>query len=307
MKLPVTIIGGYLGAGKTTLINHLLRHNEGMRLAVLVNEFGDLPIDADLIEAQEGGLISISGGCVCCAFGSDLIGALDDLKSMQPRPDHVLIEASGVALPASIATTVGMIDGLRADAVLVLADADQIRANAAHKYLHDTIERQLQQADILLVTKCDLVDADSLDVVFGWLRAMLPSTSILKVTKGEVPASAILGALPLPARRIDSGGPHSTHGLFSSLVLDPRCPVDADQLARALARDPGVTRAKGYVATSDALALIQVVGCRHSVEPASGQLPKGLVCIGVNHQFHAERIRGLLDMCSCPALPAGNT
>ena len=134
IKLPVTVIGGYLGAGKTTLVNHLLRHNDGFRLAILVNEFGDMPIDADLIEAEDGGMISISGGCVCCAFGSDLIGALEAC-SRAARPDHVLIEASGVALPASIATTVSMIEGLRADAVLVLADVEQIRGNAVHRYL----------------------------------------------------------------------------------------------------------------------------------------------------------------------------
>ena len=84
-RLPVSVIGGYLGAGKTTLVNHLLRHANGRRLAVLVNEFGDLPIDADLIEAEEDGLISISGGCVCCSFGNDLIAALGDLAKMTLR------------------------------------------------------------------------------------------------------------------------------------------------------------------------------------------------------------------------------
>ena len=97
--LPVTVIGGYLGAGKTTLVNHLLRHAEGRRLAVLVNEFGELPIDADLIEAEGDDLISISGGCVCCSFGSDLTAALLRLAALEPRPDHVVIEASGVAIP----------------------------------------------------------------------------------------------------------------------------------------------------------------------------------------------------------------
>ena len=80
MKLPVTVIGGYLGAGKTTLINHLLRNANGLRLAVLVNEFGELSIDADLIEAEEDGLMSISGGCVCCAYGNDMIGVLEDIR-----------------------------------------------------------------------------------------------------------------------------------------------------------------------------------------------------------------------------------
>lgn len=106
MSLPVTIIGGYLGAGKTTLVNHLLRNANGARLAVLVNEFGELPIDEDLIEAQDDMMISIAGGCVCCSYGNDLTLAMLDMARMQPRPDHVILEASGVALPGAIAAAV---------------------------------------------------------------------------------------------------------------------------------------------------------------------------------------------------------
>ncbi|WP_170166977.1 CobW family GTP-binding protein [Paracoccus methylarcula] len=199
MKLPVTVIGGYLGAGKTTLINHLLRNNDGLRLAVLVNEFGELSIDSELIEAQEDGLISISGGCVCCAFGSDLIGALDDIKSMNPPVDHVLVEASGVALPASIIATVGLVDGLRADAVIVLADAEQIRRNAADPYLGDTIHRQFSQADIILLTKSDLAPKEELDDLRGWLRGKAPKARILPVQHGNLPISALIAlARPCP-------------------------------------------------------------------------------------------------------------
>jgi G3E family GTPase len=293
MDLPVTVIGGYLGAGKTTLVNHLLRHNEGLRLAVLVNEFGDLPIDADLIESQEDGLMSISGGCVCCAFGSDLIGALEDMLAMRPRPDHVLIEASGVALPASIAVTVGLVRGLRPDAVLVLADAEQIRANATHRYLSDTIDRQLQQADILLLTKTDLVSPDMHDSVTGWLRGRAPGARILPVVKGAVPISAVLGALPLPARHSPDGAT-GAHGLFASTVLVPPGPVDAERLARALAEYPGVTRAKGHVETAKGPALIHVVGPRHSVETATGDHTTGVVCIGLKAEFDAVRVHALL-------------
>ena len=91
MKTPVTVIGGYLGAGKTTLINHMLRSANGLRLAILVNEFGDLAIDQDLIEAQDDGVMAISGGCVCCAYGNDMIGALEDMRDATPAFDHILI------------------------------------------------------------------------------------------------------------------------------------------------------------------------------------------------------------------------
>ncbi|MEC8387162.1 MAG: GTP-binding protein, partial [Pseudomonadota bacterium] len=86
--IPATVIGGYLGAGKTTLVNHLLRTANGLRLAVLVNEFGALPIDDDLIIAREDNLISLAGGCVCCSFGSDLMAALMDLSQLSPPPER---------------------------------------------------------------------------------------------------------------------------------------------------------------------------------------------------------------------------
>lgn len=125
--LPVTIVGGYLGAGKTTLVNHLLRHADGLRIAVLVNDFGDLPIDADLIESADGDVIALAGGCVCCAFGSDLVGALIALARRAPRPDHVLIETSGVALPGAVARTLTLVAGLERQGVLVVVDAQRAR------------------------------------------------------------------------------------------------------------------------------------------------------------------------------------
>jgi len=112
LTLPVTVIGGYLGAGKTTLINHLLRTANGMRLAVLVNEFGALSIDEDLIEAEQDDIISIAGGCICCSFGDDLSAALMDICAFKPPPDHILIEASGVAVPAAIDTSLTVLPGV---------------------------------------------------------------------------------------------------------------------------------------------------------------------------------------------------
>ena len=105
------MVGGYLGSGKTTLINQWLRQANGQRLAILVNDFGDLPIDADLIESEDGDVINLSGGCVCCSYGNDLTMALIDLLELSPRPDHVVLEASGVALPGAVAASLGLISG----------------------------------------------------------------------------------------------------------------------------------------------------------------------------------------------------
>ncbi|MCB1346878.1 MAG: GTP-binding protein, partial [Rhodobacteraceae bacterium] len=118
--LPVTLLGGYLGAGKTTLVNHLLRHAEGQRLAVLVNDFGDLPIDADLIEARDEDLMTLAGGCVCCTVGDDLGETLRALCARDPRPDQLLIETSGVALPGALAGALSLMRDVALAAVVVL-------------------------------------------------------------------------------------------------------------------------------------------------------------------------------------------
>ena len=151
--LPVTVIGGYLGAGKTTLVNRVLRRADGRRIAVLVNEFGDLPIDADLIESRDDNVINIAGGCVCCSYGSDLMASLMDLQKLEPRPDHILIEASGVALPEAIAQSVELMVQYVVDGIVVIANADNVREQGSDTYLGDTIRRQLAAADIILLNK----------------------------------------------------------------------------------------------------------------------------------------------------------
>ncbi|WP_088624837.1 GTP-binding protein [Oceanicola sp. 22II-s10i] len=290
--LPVTVIGGYLGAGKTTLVNHLLR-TSGLRLAVLVNEFGALPIDSDLIEAEGDALVSIAGGCVCCEYGDDLVGAVMQVMALEPKPDHILLESSGVAIPGSILASLLFVDGLRGDGVVVVADAAEIMNTAGNRYLADTIERQLADADILVLNKADLVDEAALDSVRNWLGAQVPGTRILPAVQGQVPHDALLGSVPLPRRGHRISG-HAA-GLFSSVVLHPSGPVDPVALATSLAEGGhGLVRAKGYVANeAGGQTLIQVVGARWTVEPAEPGHQTGVVCIGLKSGFDPGRLDGL--------------
>lgn len=292
MKLPVTVIGGYLGAGKTTLINHLLRNANGRRLAVLVNEFGELSIDEDLIEAEEDGLMSISGGCVCCAYGSDMIGVLEDIRDADPPFDNILLEASGVALPASIMVTVGLVQGLRGDATVVLADTEQIRKNARHKFLSDTILNQLAQADIILMTKPDLVDDATRDAVREWLTEQAPKTRIIEAPQNGIAPEAVIGAVPFAAQLTQA--PTQTHVSFASTVLEPSGAIDAEALANRLAQDPSITRAKGFVQTPKGMALIHIVGHRAEVEEAMPPQRVGVVCIGLRNEFDADAVQRLV-------------
>jgi hypothetical protein len=119
----VSVIGGYLGSGKTTLVNHLLQHSGGMRLAVLVNDFGAIAIDASLVVSRSTSVISLSGGCVCCSFGSDLIGALQSLATGVEAPHAILIETSGVALPRIVLQSASLVPGMTARSVTTVIDA----------------------------------------------------------------------------------------------------------------------------------------------------------------------------------------
>lgn len=276
--LAVSVIGGYLGAGKTTLVNHLLRHADGMKIAVLVNEFGALPIDADLIEAQDDALISIAGGCVCCSYGNDLIQAMMDLSKLDIAPDHVLIEASGVALPGAIAASVSLIEGMYVEGIVVLCDAETIRAQAGNDYIGDTIERQLADANLVMLNKADLLAPAALDDLKTWLGPMAPEAEIIETTQARVPNALILQDFGVQTIDLSADQHHLIS--FETRVLQFDGPQDAEQVARRLASpELALVRAKGFVPTPDGLRAIQIVGRRWHVSDAPKGATPGVVVI----------------------------
>lgn len=277
--LHVTIIGGYLGAGKTTLVNHLLRNAGGMKLAVLVNEFGALPIDEDLIEAQDDTMISIAGGCVCCSYGNDLIQAMIDLSKLDQRPDHILIESSGIAMPGAIASTVSILEDLRIDGIVVLADAETIQYQADNNYIGDTIERQLFDADLVLLNKCDLVDPRHLEEIQSWLSTKAPNANVVRVHHAKVPNDIVLQFYDRRLVAIPKEfHPHAD--AFESRVIQFEKECDAEAVAQKLA-DPSLKliRAKGFVRTPDGMRAIHTVGRRWTVSDAPVGATSGVVVI----------------------------
>ncbi len=290
--LPVLTIGGYLGAGKTTLVNHLLRHANGRRLAVLVNEFGDLPIDEDLIEARDDDLISIAGGCICCSFGNDLIGALQDMRAMDPPPDHVIIESSGVAIPGAIVATMSLIEGLQSDGTVVVVDAETLRKSAADDYIGDTITRQLSDAECIIINKTDLIAPEAATELGEWLDVQAPGAIQIPAQHGRVLPDALFGAVSTPGA--GQAGAHSD-ALFDSIALAPQAPLDAAKLAADLAEGAmGVVRAKGFVRHSDGQTwLVQTVGRRWYAQPAQGAHSIGLICLGFRDQLDKGALAAL--------------
>ncbi|MCP3969719.1 MAG: GTP-binding protein [Rhodobacteraceae bacterium] len=292
--VPVTIIGGYLGAGKTTLVNHLLRHAGGQRLAVLVNEFGELAIDQDLIEAEGDEIISIAGGCICCSFGDDLSGALTDLAALSPPPDHIVIEASGVAIPGSVAASVSLLAGFRPGAIAVLADAETVRDHARDVYLGDTILRQLHDADMVIMTKTDLLDRQAVLQVRDWLGATAGDAEIFEAPHGRLPGDVLLGP---GASGCGHGPAHHHDASFESAAIAVDGPVEAHGLAARLADgELGVIRAKGFVEdVCGATRLIQVVGRRFEVLDSPARDRHILVCIGRSGGLRRAELRRLIQ------------
>ncbi|MBU2981919.1 GTP-binding protein [Lentibacter algarum] len=288
--LPVTVIGGYLGAGKTTLLNQLLRNADGLKLAVLVNEFGALAIDEDLIEAQSDDLISIAGGCVCCSFGSDLTAALLDMGARNPRPDHVIIEASGVAMPAAIAANVGLQAGFSLAGIVVLADSETIRQQARDDYLGDTVIRQLKEADLVVQTKPSLVSSEEVQTVAAFLETTAPQAAHIVAEQGQIPRDVLLG---VESRKVPVSAPHAD-GDYESIVFTPR-QTDAVALAQTLATGGyGLVRAKGFLRdTAGKTQLIQLVGKRAEVTEFAHEMPSELVCIGLKAQLDKAGLEAL--------------
>lgn len=181
--VPLTVISGFLGAGKTTLLNRILTEPDGVRYAVLVNDFGDLNIDADLVASHSGETIALANGCVCCSIGDSLVDALIDLMARPTPPEHILIEASGVADPRRIADIAVIDPDLLRDGIVVLVDAADVRRLADDRHVGETVLRQLAAADLLVVNKTDRSDVAALDALDGWLagrplgrRACAPGT-----------------------------------------------------------------------------------------------------------------------------------
>jgi G3E family GTPase len=300
-RLPgilLTVIGGYLGAGKTTLLNHVLRDAGDRRLAVLVNDFGAIDIDAELVESRDGAMLSLTNGCICCGIGGDFIAALARLRDVDDPPEHVVVEASGVADPGQIAIF-GDMPGYVRDAVVVVADAETVRIRADDERTGHQVLAQLRAADLLVISKTDLVDAAALPELRAWLRTVVgPSTGIVDAPFGDVPTDVLLGvrdpgdaaiARPAHGRPHDGGHDHALHPAYETWSFAAAASLSGAGLVEAIAALPdGIVRAKGILHLREDPAhryVLQLVGRRYAIQADRpwGDEPAGsrLVVIGL--------------------------
>ena len=300
--IPVTVIGGYLGAGKTTCVNNLLAADHGLRLAVLVNDFGAVNIDAGLIAAHDGDTVALTNGCVCCAIADDLGAALEAQTERQSPPDRIVVEASGVADPARVMRLAGNWPGCRPAGTAVLADAATIRERGRDKFVGGLVVQQMQAADLLALNKLDLLALPEAAQVRAWVQAQAAPADLVEARFAQVDPARLLGigvAVSAPASG-DIGQPEDPgHGL-SSAVWQPAGPVDPRVLERLLAGRPDVHRAKGVVDTGAGPRRIDWSGGRLGLSPASPEPPQ-LVLIGPFDAAAGQALLRALDACAEPA------
>lgn len=188
--LPVTVIAGYLGAGKTTLLNHVLTNEDGLRAAVVVNDFGEINIDVGLLADHRGKTISLANGCLCCTMSGGFAQVMHDLAGQVAELDCVLVEASGVAEPDRLAAQF-QAPGCVLASTMVVVDAVEIRDLVRDRYVGRTVWAQLAAADLLILNKIDLADADSLDEVRSLLTDLDTSTPVVETSRGQIPLGLI--------------------------------------------------------------------------------------------------------------------
>lgn len=300
-QVPMTVIGGFLGAGKTTLINHLLRQAQGVRYAVLVNDFGDLAIDEALIQSHDGKTIALANGCICCTIGNDLVETIVTLMSGPDRPEHLVVEASGVADPRPIAELGALDPNLTRDLTVVVVDAGQVRNQWKDILLRDTLERQLKAADLLVINHVGGIEEKVLTELEYWLAEHAPGATFLTTKDGSIAPgllSSTTRVTPADDQSEVTTSPHDHSQMFftQTLLIDET--LSLVELKAAVANLPNeVLRAKGFVLLDEGLFEVQKAGRRTYVRKSAEPNPpstNSLVLIGSEDLSRIESVSDLL-------------
>ena len=337
-KIPVTVITGFLGSGKTTLIRHLMQNPQGKRLAILVNEFGTLGVDGDILKscADEScpveNIVELANGCICCTVAEDFIPTIEALMAMPVRPDHIIIETSGLALPKPLLKAFewpAIRSRITVDGVITLADAEAVAAGRFAPDLaaveaqrladpsidHETplsevFEDQIACADMVLLSKADLAGEAGLAAARAVIDAEAPrALPMIAMTEGVIDPRLILG---LNSRAEDDiaarpshhdGHDDHEHDDFNTVVIDLPEITDPEVLVTALQRlatEQNILRVKGYIAVQGKpmRLLVQAVGSRvrHQYDRPWGSDPRRsqLVVIAEHHHINEAAIRAVL-------------
>ncbi|MEM7134756.1 MAG: GTP-binding protein [Chloroflexota bacterium] len=330
--IPVTILTGFLGAGKTTLLNRILHAEHGLRIAVLVNDFGAVNIDSQIVLGVEGeSMASLGNGCICCTIRDDLLKAATELVNLPEPPEYIIVEPSGVSEPGAVATTFRMLpDHVRVDSIISVLDAENFdTVTGYNKILALT---QVGAADIVLLNKADLVTRQKLDQLQASVRRIVPEARIVETVEANVPLELVLDVGTFDLARLaenealdvhvhpeldthghehDDHHEHHTHHhddhtiLFSTWHYSDAEPLLFKSVRQAIDRLPlGIFRAKGFVHLHDfpeRRGLLQMVGSRVSLtkgEPWGAETPHtDLVFIGEAGAIEPAKLQAAFEAC----------
>jgi G3E family GTPase len=316
-KTPVTLLTGFLGAGKTTLLNRILQGEHGQRFAVLVNDFGSLNIDQMLIQNVEGNVITLEGGCVCCVLKNDLANSL--LQILLLRPDHILIEVSGVANPYPILQTLKrqvLSKSIRLENIISLVDVTyfpQICETNDKINYQDLLIDQISVADIVILNKIDLASSTEKTIAHQLVRKIAPWARLLEASYADVPLDLLLGLN-------NSWLPHTTFAnssvdhskQFQTWSYQSDRSFSLLKLRQKLSQLPvTVLRAKGVLFANEhpkERVILQQVGPRINLEigdPWDNTNPcNQLVLIGLEGSLNIAQLQHNFDNCLIPTATA---
>jgi cobalamin biosynthesis protein CobW len=280
--VPALVVSGFLGAGKTTLVKHLITdaQQQGLKLAVVSNEFGELGIDRALLQEAGGpGYVELEGGCVCCQLTNELLETLQNLWETI-RPDRIVVETSGVALPFETLMTFWrepITEWVGESLAVVVANAEQV---AEGRDLEGTFEQQVSSADIVVLNKVDLVTEASMGRVEQILQDMAPDAPFVRSIQGQIDTAVVFPPTPVqtPSSKRKSKPdiiPH-THEAFQAEELSIPDNITPEELIQQL-QPLQALRIKGIVNTSEGIKLVQGVGPRIDLSAPPSQIPKEML------------------------------
>jgi len=314
---PVTVVAGFLGSGKTTLINHVLNSDHGLRIGVVVNDFGAINIDAELISDVNEGMVSLANGCICCVTRTDLISAVLKLADKEHELDHILIESSGIAYPESVVKalmTPEIRSAILLDGVITLVDAEQLLLIDDEEALK-MAKKQIEGANLVVLNKTDLVSEETLRKVHARIANINSSLQILETSHSKIPLEILLGingnlaSRPINVDELtsDKHREHNhSHGIqFETWTYESREPLSLEALQIFLKHVPkSVYRVKGFIYSAEKphkRILLQLVGRRATLAVIGNWEEElrqtRLVFIAKKETINFKAIEGALNEC----------